>query len=412
MNAASKRRVIRILLLAISGVLIWNFVSVYWIMEVRLPKQIHVYIAKKEGEVILMGRKQHEQQQTTSMPSSFEDNVRHLVCEDCFNTDFGYIIESDVCTRNTTQNASILLLVFSKHENHLQRKALRRTWLSQAKGNITYTFVFGKSSVEELNYNVADEQKIHNDILLIDFTESYRNLTLKTISAFRWAVSNCDHVKFVMKVDDDMWVNLEALQEMVSNPLGLSTNKLYGSCSKNARPFRDPKHKYYIPFSMYNEPTYPPYCSGTGYLTHMAVIRELVKLSPNIPFFPLEDIYIALCLQHLGYNVHNVGEFHAYKVYPHPCLYRSSVVITSHGITQNELYLIWKAKCKAQIKVWKGMGVGYRGLVPINSHYEKVEVIQQSQKKRIVRGKKSINGYKNPPLMKLNKYGRHVFVGG
>lgn len=401
----------RVLIFAICVVVIWNFVSVYWIMEVRLPTQIQVVIAKKEGEVILVGRKQPKQTAaaTTIMPS---DATRPKICENCFHTKFRYIVESDVCTRNISQNASILLLVFSKHENRNQRNALRRTWLSQAKGNVTYTFVFGKSTMEELNYNVADEQKIHYDILLIDFIESYRNLTLKTISAFRWAVQNCGHVNYVMKVDDDMWVNLEALQEMVTSPLGLSANKLFGSCSMNARPFRDPTHKYYVPFSMYNESIYPPYCSGTGYLTNMALIEEVVNLSPNIPFFPLEDIYIALCLQHLGYKIHNIGEFHAYKVYPHPCLYRSHIVITSHGVTANELKMIWKANCKAQIRAWMGKGVRSEGLVPMNSHYDKVEVIQESRGKRIVRGKKSINSFKNPPLLKLNKYGRHVPVGG
>lgn len=199
---------------------------------------------------------------------------------------------------------------------------------------------------------------------------------------------------------------------MVTSPLGLSTNKLFGSCSMNARPFRDPTHKHYVPFSMYNESIYPPYCSGTGYLANMALIKEVVKLSPNIPFFPLEDIYIALCLQHLGYKIHNIGEFHAYKVYPHPCLYRSHIVITSHGVTANELKMIWKANCKAQIRAWMGKGVRSGGRVPMNSHYDKVEVIQESRGKRIVRGKKSINSFKNPPLLKLNKYGRHVPVGG
>lgn len=404
------RKCLRVLIFAICVVVIWNFVSVYWIMEVRLPTQIQVVIAKKEGEVILVGRKQPKQ--TTAASTVIEDAIRPKICENCFHTKFRYIVESDVCTRNTSKNASILLLVFSKHENRNQRNALRRTWLSQAKGNVTYTFVFGKSTMEELNYNIADEQKIHYDIVLIDFIESYRNLTLKTISAFRWAVKNCGHVNYVMKVDDDMWVNLEALQEMVTSPLGLSTNKLFGSCSKNARPFRDPTHKYYVPFSMYNESIYPPYCSGTGYLSHMALIKEVVNLSSNIPFFPLEDIYIALCLQHLGYKTHNIGEFHAYKVYPHPCLYRSNIVITSHGVTANELKMIWKANCKAQIRAWMGMGVRGGGLVPLNSHYEKVEVIQKSKGKRIVRGKKSINSFKNPPLLKLNKYGRHVPVGG
>ncbi|XP_061174712.1 beta-1,3-galactosyltransferase 1-like [Saccostrea echinata] len=371
MYAVSRKAVVRVLLFSICATVIWNLLSFYWIMEARSPKQIHVYFAKVDGDIILVGRENIPQKMTKSStrkenvtgPSNRVENAtRPKICDNCFHTDFEYILQSDVCNRNhTEENVSILLLVFSKHENVNQRKALRRTWLSKAKGNITYIFVFGKSEMAELNYNIADEQRLYNDILLINFTENYRNLTLKTISAFKWAVSYCSHVNYVMKVDDDMWVNLEALQEFVTTPMGLSTNKLFGSCSKNARPFRESSHKYYVPYSMYPESTYPPYCSGTGYLTHMNLIRDIVKLSPNIPFFPLEDIYIALCLQQLGFNVHNMMPFHSYKVYPHPCLYRSSIVITSHGITANELKLIWKGNCKAQIRAWQEMGMGEKG---------------------------------------------------
>lgn len=403
----------RVWFFIVCAVVVWNFVLVSWIMDVQLPKEIHVYFAKTDRQIILVHRERLAQR-VDKLSNSEEYVTRPKVCNDCFHTDFGYILESDVCNRNRTRsNTTILLLVFSKHENVVQRKALRKTWLSRAKGNVTYMFVFGKSEIEELNYNVADEHQLYDDILLINFTENYRNLTLKTVSAFKWAVSNCKHVNYVMKVDDDMWVNLEALQETVTSPLGLSSNTLYGSCSKNARPFRKPTHKYYVPFSIYNESTYPPYCSGTGYLTHMNLIKDIVQLSRNIPFFPLEDIYIALCLQHLGYNVSNMMQFHAYKVYPHPCIYRSKNVITSHGLTANELKLIWKANCKAQLRLWEEQGFRNGAVVPLNSHYEKVEVIMKdSPRKRVVRGRKSINSFKNPPLLKLNKYGRHIAVDG
>lgn len=86
-----RRKCLRVLIFAICVVVIWNFVSVYWIMEVRLPTQIQVVIAKKEGEVILVGRKQPKQTAaaTTIMPS---DAPRPKICENCFHTKFRYIV--------------------------------------------------------------------------------------------------------------------------------------------------------------------------------------------------------------------------------------------------------------------------------------------------------------------------------
>lgn len=178
-----------------------------------------------------------------------------------------------------------------------------------------------------------------------------------------------------MKVDDDMWVNLEVLQEMVILLLGLLINKLFGSCFMNVCFFRDLIYKYYVLFLMFNEFIYLLYCLGIGYLINMVFIKEVVNFLFNILFFLLEDIYFVLCLQYFGYKIYNIGEFYVYKVYFYFCLYCFYIVIISYGVMVNELKMIWKVNCKVQIRVWMGNGVRSEGFVLMNSYYDKVEVI-------------------------------------
>ena len=45
------------------------------------------------------------------------------------------------------------------------------------------------------------------------FIDNYFNLTLKTISMMKWISDYCYKVKYVLKVDDDMFVNMQNLTD-------------------------------------------------------------------------------------------------------------------------------------------------------------------------------------------------------
>lgn len=51
------------------------------------------------------------------------------------------------------------------------------------------------------------EHGLHNDIVQEDFYETYRNITLKNISGMKWAVTYCPRAEYVVKSDDDMFIN-------------------------------------------------------------------------------------------------------------------------------------------------------------------------------------------------------------
>ena len=46
-----------------------------------------------------------------------------------------------------------------------------------------------------------------------DIIDAYRNLVLKGVSWMEWTVTNCPSAKWIVKVDDDIAVNIFALEE-------------------------------------------------------------------------------------------------------------------------------------------------------------------------------------------------------
>ena len=45
----------------------------------------------------------------------------------------------------------------------------------------------------------------------VDFEDSYRNLTAKAMSALAWIGRYCNQTRYVLKTDDDAYVNMRAL---------------------------------------------------------------------------------------------------------------------------------------------------------------------------------------------------------
>ena len=61
---------------------------------------------------------------------------------------------------------------------------------------------------------LKDEAAKYKDILQLNFTDTYRNLTLKTLTSFKWIHSKCSHVPFYLKIDDDIYVELDKILQV------------------------------------------------------------------------------------------------------------------------------------------------------------------------------------------------------
>ncbi|XP_070535692.1 beta-1,3-galactosyltransferase 1-like [Ptychodera flava] len=246
------------------------------------------------------------------------------------------------CFNPDTTKAEVFLLVFisSVHKNFEQRQAIRDTWGSPTMINgqrIITVFLLANVHDDNLQALVKQENDKHGDILMENFDDTYKNLTLKSIMGLKWASTYCSHARFGMKTDDDMYVSY---QNIVKFLIDAPDRKLAVGYLINGAPIRDPKSKWYMPRETYPGNRYPPFLSGTGYVMSMDVIKDTYEISQYTPFIYLEDVYMGTCWEQIGVLPVKHPEFHNWKKMYQFCRYRR--IMTAHMVTPNEMYRIWR----------------------------------------------------------------------
>lgn len=265
--------------------------------------------------------------------------------EKVFPHNFKLVInEPTACqkTGETNTDVYLLVLVNSIHKNFEQRRAIRNTWGSVKTANgkrVLTLFTLAKNSDKGLNKKVEEESNQHHDILLEDFIDTYKNLTLKTIMGVKYAATYCGGANFVMKTDDDMYVNYNSLVTYLASANTPKTNHLAGFVI-NGSPIRDPKSKWYMPRDLYSGNRYPPFCSGTGYVMSGDVALKLYAISEYTGFLYLEDVFIGIGLQKLGIVPVKHKEFNNWRTGYSFCRFKR--IITTHMVTPTEMNRIWK----------------------------------------------------------------------
>ncbi|XP_048776867.1 beta-1,3-galactosyltransferase 1-like [Ostrea edulis] len=276
--------------------------------------------------------------------------ARPLLCTSCFLHNYGYVLNNDgICDlKNSVDSIRIIILIFSTHANTDRRKALRESWLlpyRHNQDNIRYAFLLGMTSNPSLQGRLETESALYKDIVQENFLDSYHNLTIKTVMALKWVITHCNHAKFMMKTDDDMYVNTESLKIALQQHGIQLLRSVGGHCWLKGRPQRQRSSKWYASYRMYPQKIYPGFCSGTGYVTSISMAKKLFDVTPHVPFFHLEDVYVGLCLYALGLSVTHIRGFNLGRI-PLGCVYKSNTLITSHELELHHLLYVWHLKCK------------------------------------------------------------------
>ena len=264
-------------------------------------------------------------------------------CNGCMEHTFTILLQPKACDPETTLD--IVFVVISAPPNTERRNAIRQSWGKPKKGvaRVRLVFLFGTTNNYRYGEQLKRESEEYGDILQEDFRDAY--LTYKTMMAFRWVKHNCQNVKYVFKTEDDMWVNVAAFLAKVRT-IDMH-NHIGGMCLLDAAPIRDRRSKWYASVNQYPQSKYPGFCTGTAYFMTSDTAVKIYDVSPNVPFFHLEDIYVSLCAERLGVKLKPVPYFHNYRVQVEGdwCRYKHRTLITSHGVSAAELLMLEKKKC-------------------------------------------------------------------
>ena len=152
--------------------------------------------------------------------------------------------------------------------NFQERQTIRDSWASDTASLPKTKVIFLLGTIgnltNDLQTNVTRESDVHDDILQEDFIDSYANLTVKSLMLLKWFSKSCKNVPYVLKTDDDVYINLKNLHALVTK--NKKSNLLMGTLICGATPIRDPYNKWFSPKYMYGKKRYPNYLSGTAYL--------------------------------------------------------------------------------------------------------------------------------------------------
>lgn len=194
---------------------------------------------------------------------------------------------------------NLIWIVTSYAGDISERSALRRAYNTQEleQLGIQRIFLLGKlDSNSERKSQISqaaidDESNKFQDILQGNFFEAYRNLTYKHLMGLKWIVESCEEISYIMKMDDDIVINLyEILNVMKEKNIN---NSIAGYVLDNMKPKREPANKWYVTQEEFEPEFYPKFISGWMYVTSYPVVVKLIEnLQFSSKYFWIDDVFV------------------------------------------------------------------------------------------------------------------------
>lgn len=145
----------------------------------------------------------------------------------------------------------VFIVVISAPGYFKKRHIVRQTWgrhLDISKARVG--FLVGKTKNRKIQSKIEEESHAYGDIIQVDIKDAYKSLPLKTVAYLSWVNKFCQKVPFILKIDDDVFINVYNLATILHS---LPPNKpaIYGGYNPTEFANRDKsiyKLYYYMHF--------------------------------------------------------------------------------------------------------------------------------------------------------------------
>ncbi|KAG8382170.1 hypothetical protein BUALT_Bualt05G0048900 [Buddleja alternifolia] len=177
-----------------------------------------------------------------------------------------YLSENSGTTKKKLLAVIGIVTMFGRKNN---RDAIRKAWMptgtalkkmEEEKG-IVIRFVIGRSPNrgDSSDREIDNENRQANDFMILEnHVETPEERSKKTKLFFIHAVEHWD-AEFYAKINDDVYVNIDALGAILASHL--DKPRVYIGCMKSGEVFSKPKHKWY-------EPDWWKFGDGKSYFQH------------------------------------------------------------------------------------------------------------------------------------------------
>lgn len=209
---------------------------------------------------------------------------------------FEYLMNPKSCN-DLVKPPVIVVLIHSAPDNFNKRQTIRETW-GKFDSRSLLLFLLGNVNSSTLQHKLYLENQINGDMVQGNFRDSYRNITYKHVMAFKWFVYECPKARFLLKTDDDVFVNLPLLFSILENsslPLHqqLQRNRLiYCHMIERAKVKRSYRSKWRVAYAEYSGRYFPHSCPGFSILYSADSILPLYFEAQKLPYFWIDDVHI------------------------------------------------------------------------------------------------------------------------
>lgn len=199
--------------------------------------------------------------------------------------DFEYLTTEPSCFIKSNQNEKeepyFVVLLHSAPLNAANRQTLRETWLHKDPRMLTF-FVMGQTHSKSAQKRINRENKQFGDIIQGNFVDSYHNLTYKQTMAMKWFNTHCTGVKFLIKMDDDVFMNVPAVFEYLKKNEN-SNQSIMGLLVKPESPQRQGKWK--ISREQWIDNMYPECVLGGAIIYSAQYVRDAYEKALTTRFY-------------------------------------------------------------------------------------------------------------------------------
>ncbi|KAM9765665.1 beta-1,3-galactosyltransferase 1-like [Menidia menidia] len=198
----------------------------------------------------------------------------------------------------------VVLVVQVAPANRAHRDTIRLTWGAEGRvrGKLLRTvFLLGRPTgpgAAGVQAQLEQEAARHADLVQSDFLDCYKNLTIKSMVMLEWLARHCPGAAYAMKVDSDMFLNPPNLVGLLLD--APRAGYMTGLVAHGGPVLRDPSNKWYLPEALFPRPVYPPYALGLGYVLSADLPPRLLEAARHVTAVYIEDVYLGLCMEHLG----------------------------------------------------------------------------------------------------------------
>lgn len=200
---------------------------------------------------------------------------------------FKFIRNHNMCNKTSPL---LLIMVHSAPKNFQKRSVIRETW-GRESSLVTTLFLVGWS--EEYQMELEEEDMKYGDLIQGNFHDAYRNMTYKHVMALKWATYHCAGAKYILKLDDDVFVHMSMMLDFLKHnlsPWGARRLMLCDPISANVK--RSYRSKWRVSPREYPGRYYPIYCNGYAILYSPDTAFLLYREAQKEPYFWIDDVHI------------------------------------------------------------------------------------------------------------------------